>query len=358
MQNKCRGSSSTASMRPSANIRSNHASHCHGPASSSASRHSSAPAPFSSSSCIQSANSRASTLTAHASATDVEVRTGRPKREDIMTSHPYNNVSDYIYEKIGTNLHRQPQHPIGIIKAAIQSYFETRTPNKFKTFDDLYPVVTTFQNFDEVLVPADHVSRSPNDTGTPKAVECRWIDAYFPFTEPSIELEIFFNGKWLEVLGCGVMQQSILDANYRPGHTAWAFGLGLERLAMVLFDVPDIRLFWSGDERFTRQFKAGDLKAKFKPYSKFPSCYKDMAFWVSPEFTENNLCELVRNIGGDLVEEVTLIDQFTNAKNGKTSNCFRITYRSMERSLTDEEINSLQVEVRKQTEEVLKVQLR
>lgn len=128
------------------------------------------------------------------------------------------------------------------------------------------------------------------------SIECRWVDAYFPFTEPSYELEIFFNGKWLEVLGCGVMQQVILDANY-PGGTdkkAWAFGLGLERLAMVLFDIPDIRLFWSGDERFLRQFKRGDLKARFKPYSKYPPCYKDMAFWVSPEFTENNLCELVR----------------------------------------------------------------
>jgi hypothetical protein len=98
------------------------------------------------------------------------------------------------------------------------------------------------------------------------------------------------------VLGCGVMQQSILDANFPGGASkkAWAFGLGLERLAMVLFDIPDIRLFWSGDERFLRQFKAGDLKAKFKSYSKYPPCLKDMAFWTSPEFTENNLCELVR----------------------------------------------------------------
>ncbi len=72
-------------------------------------------------------------------------------------------------------------------------------------------------------------------------VECRWIDAYFPFTNPSFELEIFFKGKWLEVLGCGVMEQQILDGNYGPGHKAWAFGLGLERLAMVLFDIPDIR---------------------------------------------------------------------------------------------------------------------
>ena len=83
----------------------------------------------------------------------------------------------------------------------------------------------------------------------------RWVDAYFPFTEPSMELEIFFKGEWLEVLGCGVMEMKILEEAGLGDKRAWAFGLGLERLAMVLFDVPDIRLFWSDDKRFTKQFK-------------------------------------------------------------------------------------------------------
>jgi phenylalanyl-tRNA synthetase alpha chain len=61
--------------------------------------------------------------------------------------------------------------------------------------------------------------------------------------------------QWMEVLGCGVMRQKILENGGLAQHTGWAFGLGLERLAMVLFDIPDIRLFWSKDERFTSQFR-------------------------------------------------------------------------------------------------------
>lgn len=62
--------------------------------------------------------------------------------------------------------------------------------------------------------------------------------------------------------------------------------------------------------------------------------------------------------GGDLVEEVKLIDEFENKKKGRTSNCFRITYRSMERSLTDEEINAIQDQVRNDVQAKLGVELR
>lgn len=63
-------------------------------------------------------------------------------------------------------------------------------------------------------------------------------------------------------------------------------------------------------------------------------------------------------IAGDLVEEVKLIDQFVNKKTNRTSVCYRVVYRSMERSLTDEEINELQGRVREALTEELKVELR
>jgi phenylalanyl-tRNA synthetase alpha chain len=189
-------------------------------------------------------------------------------------------------------------------------------------------------------------------------VEMRWVPAYFPFTEPSFELEIHFQGEWLEVLGCGIIQPGILrNAGRSEKDVGWAFGLGLERLAMVLFDIPDIRLFWSTDERFTKQFLSGKI-VKFVPYSKYPPCFKDITFWVPPEFHPNDLNELVRDIAGDLVEKIQLMDEFTHPKTQRLSNCFRITYRSMDRSLTNEEIDDLQWKVREAVIEKLGAELR
>ena len=87
--------------------------------------------------------------------------------------------------------------------------------------------------------------------------------------------------------------------------------------------------------------------------------WQDVSFWL-PEtgFTENNLCEVVRGVAGDIVESVSIVDQFVHPKTQKESNCFRIAYRSMDRSLTDEEINELQEKVRDTMVSKLKVDLR
>jgi len=179
--------------------------------------------------------------------------------------------------------------------------------------------------------------------------EIRWVDEYFPFTHPSFELEILFQDEWMEVLGCGVIHPTILENAGRAGEKGWAFGLGLERLAMVLFQIPDIRLFWSDDERFSSQFKSGEI-VQFQPYSKYPQCYKDVSFWLPKDFHANDLNELVREVGGDLVEQVELIDQFTHPQTNRTSHCYRISYRSMDRNLTNQEIDALQEQVRHRIE--------
>merc|ERR1711865_725185 len=94
------------------------------------------------------------------------------------------------------------------------------------------------------------------------------------------------------VVHSGVLEKAGLQ--HRHG---WAFGLGLERLAMVLFAIPDIRLFWMDDKRFTKQFKAGQL-TPFKPYSKYPFIQKDMSFWLPEDFEPNDFFELGRGVAG------------------------------------------------------------
>ena len=143
----------------------------------------------------------------------------------------------------------------------------------------------------------------------------------------------------------------------------WAFGLGLDCLAMLLFDIPDIRLFWSKDERFIEQFSSVGLDPKtnimFKPFSKYPPCYKDIAFWLPKEnFNENDVHEVVRSSAGDLVEKVEPIDKFVHPKTEKDSHCYHITYRSTDRNITNKESNIIQDQIREMVVNELGVELR
>jgi len=380
--------------------------------------------------------------------------------ERFIVKNVGNNVTPYIANLIGSNLHQKSDHPLGIIKEKIEGYFNKLDGgNTFKIVDDLDPLVNAQECFDDLLIPTDHPGRKPSDTyyvtrdggrevssskdtllrthtsahqstlmreGNERflctgdvyrrdeidashfpvfhqmegvklfdpelvggamtkeewlasdgcklvaedlkktleglvdelfgPVEKQWRDDYFPFTEPSFELDIYYNGDWMEVLGCGVIHSGVLDNVGKSDRHGWAFGLGLERLAMVLFTIPDIRLFWTQDERFTKQFKAGEITT-FQPYSKYPECKKDIAFWIPDDFEPNDFFEIGREVCGELVESMELIDEFTNPKKGKTSHCYRINYRSMDRSLTNEEVNAMQERLRERATD-LGVELR
>ncbi|XP_059591131.1 phenylalanine--tRNA ligase, chloroplastic/mitochondrial-like [Vitis vinifera] len=146
---------------------------------------------------------------------------------------------------------------------------------------------------------AHNVTKKKTTADLMKALSVFWQNCYDLTKQHPL---IIYQENWLEVLGCGVTEQEILKKSGKTGNVALAFGLGLERLAMVLFGIPDIWLFWSTDERFTSQFSKGQLGVKFKPFSKYPPCYKDKSFWINELFTENNLCDVVRGVAGDLVE--------------------------------------------------------
>eukprot|EP00605_Chrysophyceae_sp_TOSAG23-4_P000941 GSChrysophyteH1.ASY1.ANO1.1041.1 assembled CDS len=341
-------------------------------------------------------------------------------KKRALEPHPQNNTPSSIVDKVGRNLHRLPDHPLNIIKRRIENYCQdyakkTYSMQEFAIFDDLSPIVTKRRCFDDLRVGPDHVSRSPSDTyyiddevllrthtsahqteligsntnlfllsgdcfRRDEIDSCHYPvfhqmegvkifqDSELVAGDPEKSLEIIEND--LKSLLTGLATHLFGDVIYnagKEGAQGWAFGLGLERLCMVLFNIPDIRLFWTDDERFHKQFVglSNDPKKviSFVPYSKYPFCYKDVSFWLPvvggpASFHENDVFEVIRDVAGDLVEEVKLFDEFKNNRTGRTSHAYRISYRHMDRSLTNEEIDEIQFRLRDELVRRLGIELR
>lgn len=122
--------------------------------------------------------------------------------------------------------------------AAVFHQIEILAVDKGLTFTDLKGTIKVFieQMFGEVPI--------------------RFRASYFPFTEPSAEVDVQWKGRWLEVLGCGMVDPNVLkNVGYDPEvYTGFAAGFGVERFAMVLHQIDDIRRLYTSDLRFLRQF--------------------------------------------------------------------------------------------------------
>lgn len=194
-------------------------------------------------------------------------------------------------------------------------------------------------------------------------VKHRFAEETFPYTHPSTEIEILKTDgdenkeqDWLEILGSGVVKPSVLEKmGVDPNiYNGWAWGSGIERWAMTSMDLPDIRLLWSNDERVKKQLVLGQ---KFKEVSKYPPIVRDISFIVDKaNYQPNVYFDLVRDVVGDLAEEMALVDEYENdAKfgEGKKSYAYRVTYRSLDRTLTDTEVNDLHKKLEEETKKTL-----
>ncbi len=184
-----------------------------------------------------------------------------------------------------------------------------------------------------------------------KDVKYRFNPDTFPYTHSSLEMEVDKNSiskngekeEWVEILGAGIVEPKVLEkfGIDSEKYNGWAFGFGLERLAIISMELPDIRLLWSEDERVLKQLKLGQ---KFVEVSKYPAIVRDISFVVDNDFVPNNYFDLVRQTLGDVAEEVELLDKYENEEKfgkNKISYAYRITYRSLDRTLTNAEIEVL-----------------
>lgn len=146
-------------------------------------------------------------------------------------------------------------------------------------------------------------------------------DDYFPFTDHSLEIEIEKDGKYVEILGGGVIKKDILrSCNNESSYIA--FDIGLERLCMIYFGIPDIRYFWNYDPKFLDQFKNKKInEIKFVNYSNLQNQYSDLSFYIN----ENDFYEIIRNNSEDYIESVSIKDKYVN-KNNDVSLTYRLTF--------------------------------
>ena len=184
--------------------------------------------------------------------------------------------------------------------------------------------------------------------------EFRFLVDTFPFTDPSTQVEMRFGKNWIEITGAGLVHpQCLINFGLDPKeYNGWAGTFGIDRVAMIKMEIPDIRVFWSNDPRITGQFK--DINSKYKEVSKYPPISRDISFIIAKSVNLNNYYELVRDLGENLIEEVKLMDEYENDEkfgSDKKSYTFHIVYRSLEKTLTDAEVNAIHDKITEKTKE-------
>ena len=185
---------------------------------------------------------------------------------NIKKSHPARQMHDTFYVEGKKNVLRTHTSPV-----QIRSMLETKPPIAFTSAGKVYrkdddathlPMFhqvegicvdknITFANLKDLIHKILHDLFGNN-------VEIRFRPSYFPFTEPSAEVDILSErGKWLEILGCGIVNPVVLE-NCKIDSSVYsglAFGLGVERIAMLKYGVNDIREFYKSNLDFLAQFK-------------------------------------------------------------------------------------------------------
>ena len=186
------------------------------------------------------------------------------ERLNLPKDHPARDMQDSLYINEGLLLRT---HNTGFtareLEENVNKSFSHFTIGKvYRNDEDDRTHSHQFQQAD--LVAVGHYS-FPNLIWTLKSlmsyvleeeVEIRLRPSFFPFTEPSAEVDVMYNGSWIEVLGAGMLNQKVFKAaGYTNDMNGFAAGIGIERIAMIKYGITDIREFYKNDLRFLEQFK-------------------------------------------------------------------------------------------------------
>ena len=185
---------------------------------------------------------------------------------NIKKSHPARQMHDTFYVENKSHVLRTHTSPV-----QIRSMLITNPPLAFTSAGKVYRKdddathLPMFHQVEGIYINKDVTFANLKDLIHQilhnlfgKDVKIRFRPSYFPFTEPSAEVDILSdNGKWLEILGCGIVNPIVLNnCNIdTEKYSGLAFGLGIERIAMLKYGVNDIRDFYKSNLDFLSQFK-------------------------------------------------------------------------------------------------------
>ncbi len=185
---------------------------------------------------------------------------------NIKKSHPARQMHDTFYVENKSFVLRTHTSPVQI-RTMLESQppIAISSPGKVYRKDDDSTHLPMFHQIEGILVDEQVNFSNLKDLIHKiiylifnESVEIRFRPSYFPFTEPSAEVDIKMDdGKWLEILGCGIVNPIVLEnckINSKK-YSGLAFGLGVERIAMLKYGVRDIREFYRSNLDFLNQFK-------------------------------------------------------------------------------------------------------
>ncbi|UWD34006.1 phenylalanine--tRNA ligase subunit alpha [Mesomycoplasma molare] len=186
------------------------------------------------------------------------------ERLNIGKDHPAREMQDSLYIDENTLLRT---HNTGI-SAKILEMYKNKEFSQF-SIGKVYRKDEDDQTHSHQFTQLDFISvgnvNFPNLIWTLKSflsyvleeeVEIRMRPSYFPFTEPSVEVDVFYKNRWIEILGAGMLHKNVLKmAGYTNQMNGFAAGIGLERIAMIKYQIQDIRELYINDLRILNQFR-------------------------------------------------------------------------------------------------------
>lgn len=186
---------------------------------------------------------------------------------------------------------------------------------------------------------------------TQQKIKWRYNETTHHYTDNGIEVEIYYQNRWLEILECGLIGRKLLSNYHLEGYSGLALGLGLERLVMLIKDIDDIRILLSQDEKILMQLK--DLK-KYKKVSNQPATKRDLSLAVRQELTIEALTEnILSKVEDTDIEEIILLSETSyqdlplvarerlGIKKGQKNMLIRIILRNLTQTISSEKANNL-----------------